>query len=161
MRLCPGRPLGAGSPRDRDRLPRPHPVTAALPGCVHDWYWGRARIGDDEAAKSTLLGRRDLHRPGTESRSVDGLLRGRGAVIWCAVGGNAAAAPTYGINVASVRKRAFMLKGLMAGLGGVILMSRRVVQVVLAIRVPRRIRTRLARCPAFRRSPTRHPRYPA
>lgn len=41
-----------------------------------------------------------------------------------AVGGNSNAAQASGINVASVKTRAFMFAGLLAGLGGVILMSR-------------------------------------
>ena len=34
------------APGDRRRLPRPQLGQRALPGLVHDWYWGRARIGD-------------------------------------------------------------------------------------------------------------------
>jgi inositol transport system permease protein len=41
-----------------------------------------------------------------------------------AVGGNSNAAQASGINVASIKTKAFMFQGLMAGLGGVILMSR-------------------------------------
>jgi inositol transport system permease protein len=41
-----------------------------------------------------------------------------------AVGGNAKAAQASGINVASVKTKAFIFQGMMAGLGGVILMSR-------------------------------------
>ena len=41
-----------------------------------------------------------------------------------AVGGNAPAAQASGIGVSSVKTKAFIFQGLMAGLGGVILMSR-------------------------------------
>lgn len=41
-----------------------------------------------------------------------------------AVGGNSSAAQASGINVASIKTRAFMIQGTLAGLGGVILMSR-------------------------------------
>ena len=41
-----------------------------------------------------------------------------------AVGGNSSAAKASGINVSSIKTRAFMYQGIMAGLGGTILMSR-------------------------------------